>query len=919
MINININSNSKIWEAYCAYTPTKEIPVYTIVDGKFRKVDSRVLGGLSVNHKTPGCIRIILDGSLSKERLHRELSMVEKTVATLTKGRWKTCPTPPWVKRMGNMARYDLLFAETGEEADTKSSKFSRRAGGLDFQADAKSFELGEARRVKISDHPLIQWHDGTWYVRSSTIVMPTNPMKVLGESDRTAFGEPVAKGMVRELNPIQWDWVCKKIGVDASAYDAIVPLTTLKFADERNEMSLSVMGVQKSMWIKHATFAQQLRSRAKFTPQARKLVNGLERAAICFVMAAYRDESGETVKKLMAKAYDRLLEDAENGVLTEEEREEMKGLSATLKQIMLYPLKGSDFINKTIKSMLQSYVKSIRIPGAQLRAMPGFGLKSLQIRVSKRVLIANNWKIGDKILIIRYPVTGIECIVVTIVGTTDMVAMECDAETLAFLKGDVDGDILAITDPGKILDTICELLGVTMSTAEEISLVCETCDCADLAELYRCLDIDNFIDMKAVRGTRATKEKRSGDMTVIEANARALYSKLNIPEADRFLSLCIEHGKDTAIAEKALQSMVDMNKQCIDPVNIQLEQAKLGLGKAKLSDYAQLTRGAITSATKQRLAHYNLLVSQTEGEYFEYIVAPDKYTMNGYYGEQYLQEVVERLGIMEYVNTNIDVNETLPKAIVDTYKPFAAQEIERMNNHKLKHLTEEEIKALTKEQIKVLTTEHSGKALKIVNEYLNKFIGLIQQARYDEAYEVIREWEVSEETLKYLFLAIAFGVDPAIQYRKFTIFGYLPLAVGKFSIPNILKRIGYKRKVSMRCLDHLSRGGKEVLSSSEEPINEEPDEPKALRTQPREKKISTSVRTQERYGIAVSSMVEEATSVAERSDISLYGKSKSEMKDFIDNHVDPVLSRRKLTDRQRELAKKAAAEQLYFSFGEVE
>jgi len=766
------------WHYHRHFAPraeSREAPIFQLGSrGLSFTGRTRLLYGAASFHDGPRVVEVVIPEPRDMEHLAFTIRSILDRIRRVNPS-MRLCPSPgSWVKRLpGRKVRIDLLFAPTGADENTLSDEYARR-NSLDHHLGRESRLLGRLDRVHIvRGNSPISDHDGAWYIREASLEVapPFNPVKTLAYSrysaDQLRTPEPLVKGMAIMLADGPWKELCHICGVDAGA-DAIVPECTVKFDNGADLLrNLSLFSVFDTIRIPHSTLSIQAAERTPLTPAGERAVEATFRERIREIMTAYQDKTGNSVGELISQEFTLMRE----ALLTEDDPsctpllDRMEVLSATHAALMTgLPMNDSDYLNATLPVLLSHRTKRCVMPGLTGVALPGFELDHGEILIPRREARRLGLGIGDSVTIYRYPNTGIEMAECRIAGYTDLDAIHIHPRwwTKRF-AGDFDGDLMGL------------------------------------------IPVGGLVDEKAIGDTESPKSKMKGAMTIIEAVARSLYAKLLIPRADTLATICAERGRDLTCVRQILQSCIDGIKHVIAFPSIEEAYRALDLPpESSPSPVSQLLRGRLGTNRKEYALNYAVLAGKMSHTHsgiawirrlereFALIASPNRRyaelclgRSTGTLRREYEASLrIAKAGHLFNIDRNMEQSPNLPRSLIRATLAGAIREVNR------------------------IAREAPGaihKAYEVVGLY-REWIECLRQERIDDGYSclhkartVIQHDEVlGGFALRYLFIAVGYGVDPNIPLKSMKILSYLPIRYGEYNLARYLDSLGFKRSFAV-------------------------------------------------------------------------------------------------------------------------
>jgi hypothetical protein len=432
---------------------------------------------------------------------------------------------------------------------------------------------------------------------------------------------------------------------------------------------------------------------------------------------------------------------------------------------------------SKVIKGVLPfatRALKGIVVEGGSEAVLPDRRLKPFEVAVSYRMAKNLKLQVGDRVVVMRYPNTGIEmaCCVVAFIGRPGM-NPKWWADRFS---GDFDGDLYCIVPV-----SVCgEIVDESRFKVEPVS----------------------------------TKKKGKAVLCPVAATARAIRSKSLIPQIDSYLTVAHEKGIDPTPLRGLLQAVIDSVKHDVD-IDIDGALREAGISsKSQPSSLRQILSGRLGRSNRDRTllmfnlhmerAHWNTKISWMTSLrkqcYFQYIVAGNgdpasvKLLLQKENPTRNLSAWSKRLlGSMEKALLSVGLGGTFNSN--GQKEPHEYVEIS------------DEMAARIKSTIPATTPENAKDiARRLVQEY-QLFIRNIGEGLVSIAYGHIRQMndlvmedeEIGGLALRYLTSALMVkGLDKEIKMRAMTILGYFPLILGSYNIATILDRVGYKRKLNI-------------------------------------------------------------------------------------------------------------------------
>lgn len=720
--------------------------------------ESRVIYGPATKHVDPMLIRVTVWKPASVTAFQAAI-----TVAVSGVQKWapehRLCPSNSGWMEYGEKGSVviDLLFSKTGEELTAKSANFARR-NALDFHIQERSRYLGMVNAYVARGDCSIASHDGAWYLKPRAFgrKLAYNPLKVVGYANYSQFIKKqgiVAKGMLVELSEVEWTALQAELGF-GEEITAVVPAITIKFdRPEITELKLQVISVFETHIMNHAVLGVQAAERVPFTSWGNGVVSATFAAAVNEVMDAFRDKTGKKVMKLMDAVYREILEKAGECDLQDSDTDELlrdqEKFGALMTELKLLSVRGDEFLDAVLPVLLQSRVKTIRFDGITAVALPA-NIGEREILVNRKLARRLGLKIGDRVIIYRYPNTGIEMAEVVIVGFTDTMAIHLNPAFWASrFGGDFDGDLVGL------------------------------------------IPVNGLVDESRINLASVPKQKGKGEMTIVESVARSFYAKYLIPKADQILTMAAEQGCDLAYPRSILQAIIDSIKHVVDVPSVELAMVQSGV-IGDISDVAKLLRGRLGMVRRNMSIRYNLLVSgltKRSGwldgvcEEFKYLLAPNKNLDNKEYSE-----LMTRLGRPEY----------------GVRSSFAAARIPQSVTEPLRDRVLPAFNAISKD-VEAVMCAHN-----IVDRYY-EFGRILRERKVREAYDIIRDiremvinHERGGDIMKYIFMAMTWGFDSKITLKPYKLLSYLPIKLGSYDLVRILQWMRYERVIEgMEVLDN--------------------------------------------------------------------------------------------------------------------
>lgn len=690
-----------------------------------------------------------------------------------------------WMSDRGYKKRsIDLLFAEV--ETAGKSEVNARLVSlGFHLQPD-RSRHLDKRRFFIVRGESSIKDYDGWMMFNPKNYSIPFDYIKVLGIENFCPgyMKNPgiTLKGIAEVPSEWAWSLTCKKLGISPWEYDGIVPEVTIKFDNPKvNTVEVEMFSVFNPTIGKRATMSLQAMERIPLLPEAAKWCAEKWAEQLNSMLDAF--ESNDPLK--IAGLLQRSIQDLHDHLLDGNGEDVLEGtetMSSLMRRIVAgIPIDTSKLIKEVLPFATRA-LKGIVVKGACETVLPDRRLKDFEVALSYEVARHLKVKVGDWVVCMRAPDTGIEmaCCRVAILGRPGMNPHFWASR----FSGDFDGDlesIVPITICGKIVDE-------ARFEVEPVS----------------------------------TKSKGKAKLTPAEATARAIRAKTLIPKIDSYLTVGYEKGlspKALKALRSLLQAVIDSVKHDVD-IDIKAALAEAGISpKAQPSSLRKILSGRLGQSKKLVLMVFNMLMERAHWNTripwmtqlrklcnFRYIVAGN--------GDS---DSVELLRASNNPRRKpnpwyVRLLDAMEKALISVNLQGMFNAQSQQEPHEYVELTEEMRRRIV--STIPLDTPENAKTLarRLVDEYY-LFIRCMGKGLGTEAYGhitlmnnlVMEDEIVGGLALRYLASALMIeGLDGNIKMKAMTILGYLPLTLGTegsrgyYNIAKILRAVGYERKTNI-------------------------------------------------------------------------------------------------------------------------
>lgn len=534
--------------------PKTVVQVYTR-EGKIIPGETVEVYGPAAFWADPIVIELVLDVKDAQfgNSFHEQIMEVAREVERRS-GR-RLCPSQVGnAKLVAGGFRCELLFASNGPGTNAAATKeFSRRLS-LDFHLKGQSRYLASKRDkgrwevAVVRKETSISLMDGMSYGRASVLEIPSmdNPVKVVGHvNTRTQIHaiDAVVKGMMVLLSDRQFDELKEECGISEDI-DLIVPACTVKFDKGIDRMSVHLWSVFETVKSDHATVSIQAAERVPLTPYGLGIMEATFRNAVEEVMEAFSDATGTKVLSLIDRSIREMVadqaisEEQDTLEFSEDYASHLEVLSASRVMLNSYlPLSTDKMLEDTLRPILVNRTKRIRTLGASVVALGCDGMKPYEVVVPRRLARRLGLELGTIVTVYRYPNTGIEMAEAQIVGFTHLDGIFIDPTWWATrFSGDFDGDLIGL------------------------------------------LPVSGLIDESKLMMAESPKSKGKGDMDLVQAISRGLYSKYLIPSADVYLTVCAERGLDLSYGRWVVQRAVDCIKHADEFPSLEEAYIRSGL-----------------------------------------------------------------------------------------------------------------------------------------------------------------------------------------------------------------------------------------------------------------------------------------------------------------------------------------------------
>lgn len=769
----------------------KEVGVFSLNPNRsFKKVDRQLLSGISALIPKAFVLRIWVEDIADKSALEAELKVAEATVRERFPYIRMLPSHPSWVKRTLNGSVFvHVLFGavDVNDEANYVNSRLTRLIGHVDEQ----SRYLGRRRvRVLRGDNPWMTW-DGWCAVNPNTIHAPWDTMKIYGVEnfgiDYVINGGPTVK-CCAETSFRTWKALCKHLNIPVDSCDVIVPEVSLNFDDGREEFVVELFNVFESVLGEHFTVSLQMLMNVPLTFEAHVWAARRMVARIREISEALRDSTGLEVASLMNSHAAEIAAGLASGTLEDEDVEEgTEAMNSLITRIVAgLPIETSKYLKGALPVLMRR-LRNFTIAGGSEMVLPDNTLKAGEVSISRRMhrLIKRKYGIdltvGDTVLIARYPITGTEVALARIaaIGRPGV----NPTWWIERFSGDFDGDRYAVG---------------TLSRE----------------------GISTFVDEAAFTyPPKSMKVKTKVPMTIAEANAAGMWSQAMIPTIDGYLRICNEKGLNAGPMKNLLQWVIDSSKNKIS-FNIEEICAEVGISPSdRMSNLATLMSARFGGNKHYGLLIINGLIRRAKAEvshikwmnivrkcgYLSYYISGtgdpayatllskvDRHDANGY--EKFLVYEMQRV----YREVNADFLLT------------AASNMEAQAVYPVADLDQARVQVIRKKAL-----EFPKEARVLAHQVLARYNAFVTSIRggvnattdafrnIKDAVELVKASEHGDASLKYLFAALALGVDPKIGMRATTVLGYMPLLHGTYNIAKINEFLGYARELRVFVIKH--------------------------------------------------------------------------------------------------------------------
>lgn len=747
-----------------------DVPIYNISNGKI--IGSRTIYGPATLFNSPRLYRLRINRPKNQDEL---VAKIDKAIIQVQRKNpaFKACPShDSWMTEKGDIVCIDIMFATNGYS--DVSENYSRYQ--LWYHLNERSRYLGKIKAVVVEDGS-IKEDDGVVYVKEGSIgLLPWNVLKCIGYSNFDSFLEVqgfIAKGMVKELSLGEFRLLKDEYGVNGD-YDAIIPAITPKFFNGESTVELDMYSVFDTIISDYVSIPWQGAARIPLTEKGEKLIEATWKERIVEIMEASKDLTGQKMLSILNSVYQELTEEDLDDERKTEIYEYLESLSASIIETMFCPTRADEFLNDVLGIVLKKRLKKIRIPGFTGVAMPDSKLKYHEVILPRRMKKKYKLKIGDVVTGIRSPATGIEWADCVIVGFSDDPCVYINPRFWAErFSGDFDGDLIGIILVGGI------------------------------------------VNEAAIAGQVSSKTKGKRALTIGEAIAKSMYSKLAIGLVDILLYIAIENGVDPTPIREALQAIIDNIKHDVDLKSMDELMALAGIEDGTLPPIYKLIRGKIGEVTRANTVLYNLLVEEMQThrsskkwirnleDQFLYLVSKNKFLKSD--GAKRILTVEEH------------------KSYVKLLKSIGYDEYAKCDGYSTVKLNRSHIRRnekLCKQWITKLSTPANIKLAEHIHTAYNEIINKIRESHNvpllngellkEAAFERLRSMnkylrsnpEAGGDAIKLLFLAITYrrglfvnhedGADKVL-IKNYKIFSYLPIEIGRWNLKRSVDFFGGK------------------------------------------------------------------------------------------------------------------------------
>jgi hypothetical protein len=768
---------------------SKVVPLFVERDAKLVQVDTVSVHGLSVLHKDLIAVRVQTDlkGFIALKQAEGMMTAVAAHISKLAEGRIMV-PYSGNPKRRGKVVQLTLLFAR--EEAYAPSENIQRHIS-LDHHLDGRGEYMATVENVAVVSGYMDVLGDGVCYCRSNDWKVT----KAIGFGDfsyRQFRNEsPVVKGMFVFMPDWAFTFMANAFNLPEGT-NGLVDAKTVKFLNGKTMVEhLDVFEVFEPIECHGAKLPVQALIKVPLVPGAHDEIADHFLENVEKMKAAFTSE--EALKKFFLETMDVLLHkddlDAEDRDALEDGLEAM---TATRRALLTgLPIDHSEVLNSVIEPMCVAYLRSIRIKdGFTYMVLPDPSLKPGEITVPQEMRkMIERTSVDGRAVVLRSPCMGREMANAHIVGYTFLPVIFVTPTWWANrFNGDYDGDIMAVAVIGHMVD-------------------------------------ESIVNLETAAYGSAKKNKTAAVRTVPQAVASFVYSKLAITRLENLSSLLALRGDRGGAFDvgEDVQMAIDAAKFAQDPRTDNEIREAWDINSMETAHPAyRLMRGKLGDNKKERaMIAAALAVEARDRECpavpwldvvrkaLPIIVAPNsryanaekegvrEKTVDGY------RKALALAGRVDLLDrrANFESGSTLPSDMQkELYAGLAPKTMKRV-------------------------AEAVPQAVTIARELMKRyqvFTDLSRDGRFDEAFELMRKTNTTMSTLEdnvvsaamtYFFFAQAgkttvrkkvgdrwrdtwVGHDPAFTVRSMRVLLYYPIRVGKYNLADLLKRIGYERKL---------------------------------------------------------------------------------------------------------------------------